>query len=76
MKTFRSTEQWKRYKYLRTRYTNACVNVFVLANSRRNKTVTVDDREYQQLERSRLALDSFVLATMQLNGIIREVRDD
>lgn len=73
--TFKQSPQYKRYKYLQDRYTKAYARAQLLMASRRNGTLLGTDKEYQDWERTRIALNSFIVASLQLSCILKESKD-
>jgi hypothetical protein len=67
--TLKQSPLYRRYHYLLTRHRTASVELALLMNSRKNGIATADDKEYQRWERSRVALDSFIVATFQLTNL-------
>jgi len=73
--TFKQSPLYKRYKYLQQRYTKSYARAQLLMAKRKNGTISSLDREYQDWERSRVALDSFIVATLQLITIAEEKKN-
>lgn len=70
--TFKQTQHYKQYHNLLRRHRKAAIELALLMASRKNGIVTADEKEYQLYERTRLALDSFIVANLQLNKILGE----